>query len=241
MSGFEEIGFGQNDDQLGSKSKKFKGKEGETYRLSLAWWPGVEDGKPDLTAKTPKFIAVKRLYLEGVGYFLDKGPEYVKIAGGEAARTQVATIAIVWPTDAKGQVDKARFQERKFSVQTWIMSAEKYRQLEQTHAEWPLGEHDLTVACTDTKFQKMNFSPARQNLLKMLMDKDPEHVKIILSDVMSAIATIRTDMAQDLTIEQIRAKLAGGTTGPGNRAGGGGGGTATSAKDLDNMLDDLIT
>lgn len=236
MSGYAEFGFGAGDDNLSGKTKRFKAKEGEKYRVSFVWWPGMEDGKPNLDAPTPKFIGCKRLYLQGVGYFIDKGPEYVKIAGGSPSKMQVATLICKWPTDTAGNLDKARFQNGEFSVMPWIFSTDKYRNIEQNHREFPLGQHDLTIACTDTQYQKMTLSPCRESLFRKLAEKDKAGP--IIEAVKNLMGSINTELAQDLTIDQIRERL--------GRAGGGGGPVAgggvapSNSADFDNMLDDIL-
>lgn len=237
MSGMQEFGFGEGDDRLGSKSKKFKAKEGEKYRVSFVWWPGSETAKPNLDAPTPKFIGCKRLYLQGVGYFIDKGPEYVKIAGSPS-KMYAATLICKWPTDSNGNLDKARFQDGSFEIMPWIMSVDKYRNIEQNHREFPLGSHDLTIACTDTQYQKMTLSPCRESLFRKLMEKDPARVAPILEAVKQATETIAGELAQDLTIDQIRERL--GKSGGNANAGGGASVGAADGKQFDQMLDDIL-
>jgi len=241
-SGFQEFGYGEGDDKVGAKSKRFKAKEGEKYRVSFVWWPGIEDGKPNLDAPTPKFIGCKRLYLAGVGYFIDKGPEFAKIAG-QASKMQVATLICVWPTDSKGNLDKGRFQSGDFTVMPWIISTDKYRNIEQNHKEFPLGQHDLSLTCTDTQYQKITISPCRENLFRKLFEKDPSKAAPIIDAAKEGIAAIHGELAQDLTIEQIKEKLgrqAGGGSPNGGGGGGGGGVAASDSKQFDNMLDDIL-
>jgi len=241
MSGFEQFGFGEGDEGLGSKTKRFKAKEGEKYRVSFLWWPGMDESKPNLDANTPKFIGCKRLYLAGVGYFIDKGPEFTK-AAGSASKMYVATIICKWPTDQNGNLDKAGFQEGRFEVMPWIMSTDKYKNIEQNHKEFPLGAHDITINCTDTQYQKMTLSPCRENLFRKIYEKDAAKAGPIMEATKQVIALIQGELAQDLTIEQVREKLGrnGGAAGGSGGPGGGGAGVAQNSKDFDNMLDDLL-
>jgi len=245
MSGFEEFGFGVGDDNLGSKNRRFKAKQDEKYRISFVYWPGMEEGKPDLDAKTPKFLGVKRLYLQGVGYFIDHGPEWVKLAG-QQSKMQVATLIALWPTDSKGMLDKSGFAENKFQVMPWIFSTDKYRNIEQNHGEFPLGQHDLTLHCTDAQYQKITISPCRENLFRKLYEKDPARANLIIEATKAAIPQLAGELAQDLTLDQIREKMSSGNGGgrPGGGPGGGGGGAggaAKSDKEFDSMLDDILT
>ncbi len=203
---FMEIGFGQNDDSFQSKGTRYKGKEGRTDRLSLVWWP-MEDGKPNLDAKTPKFIGAPRVYIKGVGYVLCKSAEYAKIAG-QAAKKSVATIVIQWPTDDKGSLDKNNIQSG-FKVLSWCFSKGRYEQLARLHGEWPLGAHDFTFACSDTQYQKGDFTPCRESLFKMLMEKEGAEAiqKRILSGIAEVESGIQNELARDLTLDQIREAL----------------------------------
>lgn len=243
-SAFEEFGIGDGDEALGSKAKKFAGKDNEKYRVSFVMWPGIEEGKPNLDAATPRFLGCKRLYIQGVGYVLDKGPEFVKLAG-EKSRTQIATLIVKWPTDTEGVLDKARFQEGKWSVMPWIFSQERYGNIKTTHSEFPLGSHDVILHCTDAQYQKISVSPCRESLFRKLLEKDPAKVQGILESAKELIASLPGEMAQDLSLEQIREKLAGGRGGGGGGGNGGGGGSRPAAaqgtKEFDSMLDDILS
>jgi hypothetical protein len=235
----QEFGFGQNDEGLGSKTRKFKAKEGEKYRISFAWWPGVEAEKPNLDAPTPKFIGAKRLYVQGVGYFLDNGPEYVKLAGGPSKQA-VATVIIVWPTDSSGALDRAQFQSGHFKVFSWIFSADKYRLISSTHREFPLGMHDITVTCTDTQYQKLTVLPCRDNLLRMILSKNTDLAKSLMVQINDLVQNLPAELAQDLSLDQVRERMgkAGGGVSPTSSVTGGMG--AAASADFDSMLDDII-
>lgn len=252
MSGMAEFTIGEGDDGIANKNKRFKCKEGEKYRISFAYWPGMAEGTPTLSeeSQAPKFIACKRLFLQGVGYFVDKGPEFVKIAGGAASKMQIATVIIKWPLDRDGQVDVGAIKDKKFQVLPWIFSADKYKVIEQNHREFPLNKHDLNLACTDTQYQKLTISPCRESLFKKLYDareKDPSITNALIAATQEAIRDLPGELAQDLTMDQIREKLSRANGGGGGNVGGGGGGggggygnSAHSSKELDSILDDII-
>ena len=236
MSGMEEFGFGHNDEKLGSKGKRFKAKEGETYRISFVWWPGLEEGKPNLDAQTPRFVGCKRLYVPNVGYFMDKGPEYVKLAGGTPAKMYVGTIICKWPTDSKGQLDKARFSNGDFEINSWVMSVDKYRSIGARHTEFPLGQHDVTLTCTDTQYQKLDISPCRESLFRKIIEKNPTLASSIIDAANAAARDLPRDLAQDLTLDQIREKLGKGGVSPIGNSGP----ASNSSADFDGMLDDIL-
>ena len=241
--GFIEFGFGENDDRVaGQKFDRFKGKEGENYRISFVWWPNKGDGViPDLDAKTPRFIGAKRLYIPGVGYVLDKGPEYGQFG---QSKLNVATIIAIWPTNRKGELDRARFASGSgdaVDVKPWIFAKDKYEQLKRRHDEFPFGSYDLAIACTDTQFQKMDLSLCRESLFRKVLESDK--MKVMADDIVSRVNTIAANLqdilARDVSIEKIREKLGGATTSPVNGGGGSGSGGAANTAAIDDLLNDV--
>lgn len=235
--GFIEFGFGENDDRVGGqKFDRFKGKEGENYRVSFVWWPTKADGvTPDIDAKTPRFVGAKRLYIPGVGYVLDKGPEYGQFG---QSKLNVATIIAVWPTNRKGELDRARFASGDVDVKPWIFAKDKYEQLKRRHDEFPFGQYDLAIACTDSQYQKMDLSPCRESLFRKVFESDKMKGMAdgIVSQVNAIAANIQDILARDVSIEKIREKLGGAPVSHGP-SGGGGGGANTAA--IDDLLDDV--
>jgi len=238
--GFIEFGFGENDDRVGGqKFERFKGKEGENYRVSFVWWPTKADGvTPDLDAKTPRFVGAKRLYIPGVGYVLDKGPEYGQFG---QSKLNVVTILAVWPTNRKGELDRARFSAGEVDVKPWIFGKDKYEQLRRRHDEWPFGSYDLTIACTDTQYQKMDLSPCRESLYRKVLESDK--TKALASDIIAQVNTIASNiqdiLARDVSIDKIREKLSGTSSPSGSDRGHGGGSSSVNTAAIDDLLGDV--
>jgi len=232
--GFMEFGFGQTTG-LPQRNRRFKGKDNETYRMSFAWWPGLETSTLDMDAETPTFVGCTRNYIPGVGYIMNKGPEYTKIAGGPP-KTSISTIIVVWPTDSKGQLDKAAFQEGRFEVMPWVFDQGKYEHMETIHGNFHLGKHDLVAKCTDSQYQKMQFSPAPENVLRKLRDsgdKGKDRFDALMGQIQNIAANIRNDLARDMSLDQIREKM------------GNGGGVAApvasaTTEEVDEMLDNIL-
>jgi len=211
-SSFVDFGFGQNDEQFLRSDKPFKGKTGEKYRASLVWWEGYENedfGLANLDAPTPKFTGCKRLYGgTGVGYVLYKGPEYVKVfkqAGKDAQpKDCIATILVIWPTDKKGQIDKAKvFTD--FEVKSWTISKDKYEALADIHIEFPFGKYDLKMSCSDSQYQKMTFGSCQESLFRKLVEAGKagpimEQVRMIAEGLQRSLAT-------DMNLDTLREKL----------------------------------
>ena len=243
MSDFMEFGFGDNDDSLSNqKFARFKGKEGESYRVSFVWWPTLADGRPDLSANTPRFTGAKRIYIPNVGYVLDKGPEYA--AFGQS-KLQVATIIAQWPTNRHGEIDRVRFANGEVDVKPWIFGKDKYEMLKRRHGEWPFNTYDLGIACTDTQYQKMDLSPCRDSYFRKVSEANGGTAKTVFDSIVAQVATISAQindiLARDLPIDKIREKLAGGPA-PSPRGGNSGTGGASAfsqSADIDGLLDDM--
>jgi len=225
--GYMDFTFDEGDDKVERKSTRFKGKEGETYRVSFVWFD--DDGKI-------RFIGCRRHYVQGVGYFLHKGPEFTAAAGGPPKQA-VATFIVVWPTNSAGQLNREAFARGEgFEVKSWVFSAERYSQLKMQNAEFPLAEFDLVMRCKDTQYQKMDLSPCRESLFLKLRDSGNERGTAIAQGILDAVksmeASLQTEMAHDLDIGKVREKMGGAS--PASSVSGG------AAENVDGLLDDLL-
>lgn len=234
MSGFMDFTFGSGDNNIGQKSKRFKAREGETYRVSFVSFQAKDDGTPDLEGG-PQFKGCERIYKEGIGYVLASSPEVVRLLGSPPKQT-VATVICVWPTDKKGNLDKASFARGEgWEVMPWVFSADRYTVLQTRHEEFPLPSHDLKLVCTDTQYQKMDISPLKNSLFRTLLESDKEALKDMakaIFDKASAVhETLENEMARSLTLDEIREKLGGSPSSPVDDA---------AVADVDGMLDNLL-
>lgn len=201
----------------GDNTPRFKGKKGETYRISFAWWPIGEDGQLNLSVKKPKFIGGKRTYIPTVGYVLYKGPEYNGLGGNEP-KIAIGTVVVVWPTDKAGNVDQDRLNRGDYKVSSWVFGEQRYKVLENSWRDWPANEHDVTALCEDEQYQKMTFNPCKQNLLRQILTSSSEKHKTLAADITAKVkamaAKIGNEVARDLTVEEIKLKLGKGGASP---------------------------
>jgi hypothetical protein len=234
--GFEEFDMG-NDNKYTSKNMRYKGREGETDRLSFVWFEGTVDGSPDLET-APKFIGAQRLYHPEVGYVIDDGPEFNKISvatGGRPSKLAVATVVVQWPTDRNGQIEKSRLSKGDFSVLPWIFSKDKYQSLKKTHSKFHFGAHDISVDCSDGQYQKMTFTPERDNLLSLFLKKNPEMAEKVLAQTQEVINGIRRSIAQELTLDEFKERLGRGESKPDSFEG-----MNVSESDITDVMDDIL-
>jgi len=236
MSGFKGFTFGKNDEHVGKKGDRWKGETGNTYRFTFIMWPGLEDGKPDLDAEGPDFRGAMTHYIEKVGYIVNQGPEYTKLAGSPP-RSRIGTAIIVWPTDKDGNIIPEKVSAGECDVKAWLFSDDKYKSLKMNHKEFHFGSHDVTVVCSDTQYQKLTFSPCKENLFRKFFDSDtPKGKEIsakILKDAQEVAANINNEIGREMTLDQVRQKISGG---------GGSGPATTGSPDMavTGDIDDLV-
>ena len=231
-----DFGFGQGDRNFTGRSTRFKGETNKRYRISFAWWDGIEDGTPNFDAETPKFKGGKRIYIPGVGYIFDKGPEFARFSK-DGSRTAIATAVVVWPTLPNGKLDADLFKRDGGNVMTWVFGVDKYKQIEPNHIQHPFGGNDLIITCTDSQYQKMSFVSAPDNLFREVVEgkfakKMAGRGQELMADVQGLVGNISNEIARDLTLDQIREKLGGATSSPVE--------SSDNVGDVDDMLSDLL-
>lgn len=229
--GFYEFGFGEGDNKVGKKSKKFDPETGRTYRASFVWFKKMNsDGTPDADAGV-KFTGCERCYKQNVGYFLYKGPGYSEFGTPKQA---VATIIAVWPTDSKGKVEAGRLAD--VQIMPWIFSADKYEDLSRQNDRYALTSVDYAITCTDSKYKKMTFAPEKECLMTKLLTSGKDDLigiaKGVLNEVSFVAENIKRELARDLSIDQIREIVSGLESSPSDRN--------RNSADVDSLLDGIL-
>jgi len=233
--GFFDFSLGTGDDLMSQRSKRFKAEKDHTYRMTMCWFKDFDkDGSPILGEDSIRFTGCERVYKEGVGYFLYKGPAYAEFG---APRQTVATVICVWPANREGDLDKNAFASGTgWQVMPWVFSPDKYREIARHHKRADLSEHDLTVTCQDGRYQKLTFITENSNLLQKLLKSEKEEHRMVGEKILAAANQvaegIHRDLARDMTVDQIRESLGQDVETP-----TGGSHTAT---DVDELLNDVI-
>ncbi len=238
--GFQSFGFGQGDDKIGKGGKvaKFKAKQGETYRISFLNWPGLAEGNPNFDAETPLFEGDHMNFIKGVGRVLNRSPEHTRIAG-EPPKLRIIAIIVVWPVTKNGQIDAKAIQNGDVEVMLWDLPETKYADLKPIHMEWHFGSHDIRATCTKADWQEMTFTPSKDSLLRKVFENDTLQTcrDYILSEGQALLPKMRPEIGREMSVDQIREKLAGS---------GGGGASMNSladpgtTDDIDGLVDDLL-
>jgi hypothetical protein len=196
-----------------------------------------ENGHPS-DDSAPRCTGSERIYQQGLGYVLitDSNRSAVLNYLGLTPKQAIATVVVVWPTNKDGELDVESFKAGKgWQVQPWVFDPGKYREIGRSHKRFPLGKHDLSMACSDGQFQKMSFTPEGDNLLRKLLGAKSESLREIGAQILQKTQRVaeglRRDLARELTLDEMREKLGDEISSPtGNH----------SAKDVDDLLNDVI-
>jgi len=244
---FQSFGFGQNDSGIGSRTEKFKGEKGKTYRIGFVWWDGIDDGEftvknltapeDDETKLTPRFIGGPRHYVQGVGYILNKGPEFTQLIGAPP-KMMIATLIVSWALGKNGQPSKESLFTDMPDVMPWIFSQDKYEKLKKMHVSgYPMHDWDVQIDCEDAQYQKFNFLPAKQSIFKEMLKSTNEQgrqvARHIIERVRALAPNLEREIGQNLTFEQLKEKMGVESSGPvGNVVAG--------DQDVDNLLGSML-
>lgn len=259
--GFLDFAIGENDGDIGKKTRRFVAEDGRSYRVSFGWisvpirnsqgeiisWDddaAYRDGKVHPDAQV-RFAGCNRGYIKGVGYYLHHGPAYAQFG---QPKQVVATVLIVWPTDKEGELDTASFNAGKgWSVQPWIFSTDKYTTIKKLAKRSSLMTNDLAIDCPlkGAEFQKLTFASENSNLFRRLLEGTKPETKAVLAKVLdnvrAAAAGIYREMAQDKTVDQIREALGQAVETPtGSSSSSSSSGGRHSNKDVDDLLDGVL-
>jgi hypothetical protein len=200
-----DFSFDDGDRSLTSNTKRLKFKNGETVRISFAWFPKGDDGKYDLKTN-PKFRGANRVWVNGVGYVVANSPEIASITGA-TPKMSIATVVVVWPTDKNGNIDKNRMKNGDCDVMPWVFSKRKYSELKALASEWPFGEHDLKLTCTEAQYQQTSQANCRENFLQKLQEKGSDSFNEIMERVESVVANLNGFIGNEYTVDQLREKM----------------------------------
>jgi len=272
-----EFGIGEGDETIGTKISRWSAEK-RKYRVGFANWPSLPQEEPlegsmisllkDMTSEdemqpsTPKFVGCPRHYKPGVGYFVRKGPEYDQFTS-DAAKTYVGTIIIQWASDENGNVTTEHMKKMP-TLAPWVFPKSKYQDVSAAHLQFPFGEHDLIVNCTDQQYQKMTFLPAKNSLFQLMLRRalgdevveknfgikpkgDPRKPDDRARDICQVVIDtareiyhkpLQSYVALDMSLDDIREKL-GGESSPVS-GGGGGGVSAAEQAEVDGLLDEIL-
>jgi len=223
MSGFMEFDLGNTEKAIKKPVTNFKVEDGKSYRVSLAWWAPIGDGKFDFESN-PKFIKAARYYKQGLGYVIHDesiGAELKRLMG-ESPKECFVTILVQWKCTDDGSLDQNAFVAgQDFRVLPFILSQDKLTDILRIHKNFGMSEVDLSITCPKggAQYQKMTMMPINRsfknvkhgNLLRFAMESDKEPMQkmaqTIFEEVQRLEGEIRDQIGRQYTLNEIREKL----------------------------------
>lgn len=244
------ITFDQGDRDLDASGDRIKFESGRTYRLSFVIFPATADKKPDFT-KPPRWWQAERYWNSHIKQYVVYDDSHRRfLTGTDKARHSAATVVILWPTDSKGKLDPGRI-EMDSKVGYVLLDKDKYANIKALQDEYPLGDNDVMVTCTDTNFQKITVRNTKGNMFEQMAAKaaaDPNGAAArIVGGMLDRIKRLAvklngSEIAHKLTAAEVDNKIRGAAAG--GRGGAAGAAAAASAsvpsaEEIDNLIGNL--
>lgn len=140
----------------------FNGRLGVTDRIYIMRPKSIVKTRQHYNDKT-KFILCNSTYVrQGEMDVMTVEAECCKKLGNNNLR--FAALIIRYHTDKAGQLIKPFVVPE---LRLWKFGVDKYLQLKAIAKEWPLDQHDLSINCSDEKFQKMTIGAMKNCIYKL--------------------------------------------------------------------------
>ena len=209
--------FGSVDVEIGGKfSKKFTLKKNETARIGIIF---PKSGKPLIVKKGLWFADAS-----GDKFNIDASciPDSLKSQFNmEEAKQKIGCLIVQYSVDANGKLSNPP----QYEIKEWVFSGKRYNELMQIHAEYSLDSVDLSIKCTEEKFQDFTIVPCKGSaiLAAKLGDKVDDEAKKLYKG-------LDRTMGQTYTESELKAML-GINTAPS--------GIISDVKDLEKIMEDI--
>jgi len=182
--------FGDDNDEVkGYSFKSFKGRDGQKERIGFIW---VDDPKKI-------FAGVPVHYKER--YFVCKSTDKEKAIccthsyENNKPRWRVGGVIIIYQMDGN--------KPTGYKLMPWVFTDKMYQKLKTAGQEFPLAKHDIWLTCTNEQYQTMDINSCRDSIWQ----KKPEFRSKIVEESLSIKEEIENNLAQDITIEEIKELL----------------------------------
>ncbi len=230
--------FGNGDQNVGQKTKRFKAETGRTYRATFVWFTDYDKNGLPTEGANINFSGCERIYKQGVGYVVvtDSNRQAMIDLLKAQPKAAIGTVIVTWPTDKEGDLDAASYAAGKgWQVQSWVFSPDKYQEIGRANKRFPLTKHDVSMTCSDAQYQKMTFVSEGENLLTKYLNAKNEALRAvgqrIIADARKVANEIGREIGREMTVDEVREALGEEVSSPtGNHA----------SKDVDSMLDGII-
>ena len=199
----EDVGFGDKNVET-SQYRRYKGEAGRTDRIAFpipnlkrayVYWRNIGGQRQGFRQPAPG--PLRDLVEKEFGL-----PEQ-----------RFGLVILRYGTDQDGEIIEPTKCKGQFYF--WILSEARYSELSDTASKWPLldkgfGEpqHDLIVKCTETRYQRMQFTPAPEAHWK----QKEAWYNAIHRKAMAAFQNLDKVIGRDLPEEELRQLLGASST-----------------------------
>jgi hypothetical protein len=140
----------------------YNGRVGVTDRIYLLRPSRIVKTRRHFHDKT-KFIICNSTYARnGDHEVMTSEAQCCKLLGSN--NLTFGALVIRYVTDKNGNLVRPFVMPE---LKLWRLGTDKYLQLKAIAKEWPLADHDLSVVCSDEKFQKMTIGALKQCIYRM--------------------------------------------------------------------------
>ena len=80
----------------------------------------------------------------------------------DEAKQKIGCLIVKYKTDKKGTL----VNPLEYEILEWVFAPQKFEDLRNINTDYPLNTFDLTVNCSDEKYQKMTFIPCKGSAMK---------------------------------------------------------------------------
>jgi hypothetical protein len=190
----------ERDDIRSTKFKSYKGKEGQTDRVGIIF-------------TDPKNIYKGAMIHYKDKYFVCKSTKESKAICCTTSyeknkpKWRIAAAIIVYDIQVKDGKPKLMGWE----LLPWVFGESMYNTLKETNNEFALISHDIKLKCKVEEFQNIEVIACNDSIWR----KNPELQKKVLAEYPAVLEDAKSNLGQDLSIEEIRELL--GVDAPGSQ------------------------
>ena len=97
-------------------------------------------------------------------------------------------------------------------------------------SEWPFGEHDIKLTCTEAQYQQTSQANCRENFLQKLQAKGSDSFTEIMERVESVVSNLSHFIGNEYTVDQLREKMGMAVSSS----------TESTTDEVDDMIDSML-
>lgn len=187
-----------NDEVSKYEFELYTGKVNEVHHLQVLRPDQIARGRSHFHEKLKSGVLCNSVYTLGADgrELLTEERNCCKWLGSSSPR--FAVLVVQYGTLPNGQIITNPF---KYYLKVWRFGVDKFNTLKQINRDFPLASHDITISCSDEKFQKLTINP-KSNAIINHPQFPGDHKKIILDWANSSISKLPEQMGRKFPDDQ---------------------------------------